>query len=332
MKTSKLLALLSTLALSSTFAAETDPVGYVSVAVPANSDVALGAPLGRPTEFQGVIQSISGSTITVSGTPGWTANQFVYASGTQSKTYFLRVDSGSKEGLILPIVSNGVSELTVTIPAEENLTGINTVAADGSGEQVSIAPYWTVGTLFSGAIAGTQMLVTQGNVAGINLPSTTYTYNGTNWLRGATPANDDILLVGQGVTVRNNNTTTPLTLAITGAVPMTAHRMRLATLAGNTRQDIRIFYNSPVPEVIGNAFNANALLPGDQLLYVDNSASGKNKPATTLVWNGTNWLQGATPVTTTFTLQPGHSYIFRKNQTGGAPSSVTWSDLQSYLQ
>jgi len=31
-------------------------------------------------------------------------------------------------------------------------------------------------------------------------------------------------------------------------------------------------------------------------------------------------------------LQPGQSYVFRKAQTGATPSTVVWSDLQSYLQ
>jgi uncharacterized protein (TIGR02597 family) len=331
MKSLKYLATIYAMALSSAMAATTAPVGFVSVAVPANSDVALGAPLGRAAEFQGVIQSISGNTVTFAGTPNFGANIFVYSAGVQAKTYFLRVDAGTKEGLILPIVTNGTNSVEVTIPAGDDLTGINTVLANGTGEQVSIAPYWTVGTLFSGAIAGTQILVTSSIAAGINLPTTTYTFNGTNWLKGPTPSNDDILLVGQGLTVRNNNTTTPLTLSVTGSVPMTAHRMRLSTLAANTRQDIRIFYNSPVPEIIGNVFNVGSLAPGDQLLYVNNAAAGKNKPTVTLVWNGTNWLQGPTPVTTTFTLLPGQSYLFRKNQSV-SPSSVVWTDLQSYLE
>jgi len=82
------------------------------VTVPAASDAALGAPLSRASKFQGVIESISGNTITVAGTPGWTANQFVYASGTQPKTDFARIDSGvAKEGLIATIASNSTGKV-----------------------------------------------------------------------------------------------------------------------------------------------------------------------------------------------------------------------------
>lgn len=331
-KLSLLATALATLSAASLHAeVTTDPVGFVSITVPAASDVALGAPLGRPSEFVGVIQSIAGSVITLGGTPGFTTDQFKYAAGTQPKTYFLRIDSGSKEGLILPITQNGTADVTVTVPAGESLSGILTNAADGNGDQASIAPYWTIGTLVSGAIAGTQIITIPTDVAGTNLTVSTYTFNGTNWIKGATVSTDVVLDVGQGVIARNNSTTTPITLSITGSVPMSSHRIRLATLAGNTKQDIRIFYNSPIPDVIGNVFNAGALVAGDQMLFIDNTTTGKNKPVGTLTWNGTNWIQGATVVTTTFVIQPGASYVFRKNKTTN-PSSVVWTDLQSYLQ
>jgi uncharacterized protein (TIGR02597 family) len=334
MKTALAPLLIAALTASSTLLGQvyTAPVGYVSVAVPANTDVALGAPLARASEFQGVVQSIAGNVITVAGTPGWTTDQFVFVSGgVQPKTYFLRVDSDSKEGLILPIASNSGTSVTVTVPSGEDLTGILTNAANGTGSSVSVAPYWSVGSLLSGAIAGTQIIFSSTTAIGINLPTTTYTFNGTNWLRGSTVANEDVVGSTQGMVVRNNHPSTALTLTVTGSVPMSQHRLRLSTLAANTRQDHRFFYNSPVPEIIGTAFNAGALVPGDQLLFVNNAATGKNKPATTLVWNGTNWLQGSTVVTNTFSLQPGQSYVFRKNQSP-APSSVVWADVQSYLQ
>jgi len=311
----------------------TPPVGYVSLTVPANSDAALGAPLERASEFQGIVQSINGNVITLAGQPGWATNRFVYEAGVQSKTYYLRIDSDSKEGLTLPIASNDSSSVTVTIPAGEDLSGILTNAVDGSGNgsTVSISPYWTISSLFSGAIPGTQILVSPTTTPGINLPLVTYTFNGTNWVRGSSFANDDVIGTNQGLLIRNNSTTTAVNLTITGAVPMSQHRMRLSTLAANTRQDIRFFYNSPVPEVIGSVFNVGSLNPGDQLLFIDNTATGKNKPAGTLIWNGSNWVQGSTIVTSTFSLNPGQSYIFRKNQSS-TPSSVLWADVQSYLQ
>jgi uncharacterized protein (TIGR02597 family) len=299
--------------------------------VPAASDAAIGAPLTRASEFQGAIESISGAALTVEGQPRWVTSQFVYVPEVQTKHYYLRVDSDKKEGLVLPIIANDTNTLTVAIPPGDDLTGLLTNAIDGLGSSVSIAPYWTVSTLAAGAISGTQLQVTSTTTAGINLPQTTYTFNGTHWIRGSTVANDTPLGVNEGVVVRNNSPSEAITLSITGNVPMSQHRLRLTTLAANTGQDFRLFHSSPVPEVIGDAFDPGILQVGDQLICINNATVGKNKPPTSLVWNGTNWLNGDAVVTETFSLQPGQSYVFRK-QPSANPSSMVWQDLQSYLQ
>jgi uncharacterized protein (TIGR02597 family) len=333
MKSLKYLATIYAMALSSAMAATTAPVGFVSVTVPANSDVALGAPLGRASEFQGVIQTISGSTVAFSGTPNFASNGFVYAAGVQRKTYFLRIDTGTKEGLILPIIANGSGSVDVAVPAGEDLTGINTAASNGTGDQVSIAPYWTPGTLITGVLPGTQLLRYSSNTPGTNLaPTLAYAFNGTNWRYNGNNIDDEVIQPFEGITLRNNSTTLAQTISITGAVPMTGFRIRLYTLASATAQDQRIFYNSPIPEAIGSVFSGPGLVAGDRLLAFDNSASGKNKaPIEQVVWNGTQWRKDGTNVSASYFLQPGVSYIYRKNQTV-SPTAVLVSDLQSYLQ
>ena len=308
----------------------TDPVGFVSVTVPAASDAALGAPLARASEYQGVIQSISGSQITVAGTPGWVASQFLYVSGSQPKTYYARIDSGVREGLIGTITANDATSVTITIPTGDDLTGVLTSALNTTGDSISIAPYWTLATLISGIPAGTQVLTYPTNTSGINLAaSATYVYTGTNWQQGITLANDVILPPSQGFTLRNNSASVT-TVSITGSVPMATSRLVVRTLAASTRQDQRIFFNSPVPEFIGNTGLGTA--PGDQLLIIDNSTTGKNKAnSVTLTWSGTKWLNGVTDVTATYQLLPGTSYILRKAQSASPATSVA-SHLQSYLQ
>ena len=308
----------------------TDPVGFVSVSVPAASDAALGAPLARASEYQGVIQSISGSQITVAGTPGWVASQFLYVSGSQPKTYYARIDSGVREGLIGTITANDATSITITIPTGDDLSGVLTSALNTTGDSISIAPYWTLATLISGIPAGTQVLTYPTNTAGVNLAAAaTYVYTGTNWQQGATIMNDVILPPMQGFTLRNNSAS-PIVVSITGSVPMSTHRLIVRTLAASTKQDQRIFFNSPVPETIGNTGLGTAA--GDQLLIIDNSTTGKNKAnSVTLTWSGTKWFNGGTDVTLTYQLQPGSSYILRKAQTGSATNFVS-SHLQSYLQ
>ena len=74
----------------------TDPVGYTSLALPANSDTLISLPFTRPVEYTGPISSVSTTssggvtttTITLPGSTSFTQNQFAYAAGTQPKTYY----------------------------------------------------------------------------------------------------------------------------------------------------------------------------------------------------------------------------------------------------
>ncbi len=323
----------------------TDPVGFVSVTVPAASDAAVGVPLGLASEFQGVIQSISGNTITMAGTPGWTASQFLYvapvgsAASTQPKTYYIRIDSGVREGLIATITANDASSVTITVPNGDDLTGVLTNAANGTGDSISIAPYWTLATLITGVPAGTKVLLYPTNTtttipgypanqSGINIAGTAYTYTGTNWKNGSFTGDDTILPAYQGFTVRNNSAAA-ITISITGSVPMSTSRMVLRTLSSNTSQDQRIFFNSPVPELLSST--NLGLTPGDSVLTIDNTATGQNKAGNKITWTGTQWRQGNNDVTSTYMLQPGTSYILRKISTATPGNSIS-THLQSYLQ
>ena len=105
----------------------TDPVGFTTTSCLGNSDTYLGIPFTRPPEFTGTVQSANADTLTINGTPGWAANQFVYAAGTQPKHYYIVIGNGAasnpKEGHIYPVLSNGASTLTVDT-AFDNLTGV----------------------------------------------------------------------------------------------------------------------------------------------------------------------------------------------------------------
>src|SRR5881392_2692792 len=54
-----------------------EPVGFTTTSLLANSDTFISIPFTRLPEFTGTVQSISGNVITVGGSPGWTPNQFV---------------------------------------------------------------------------------------------------------------------------------------------------------------------------------------------------------------------------------------------------------------
>src|SRR6184192_1989621 len=72
------LALFGALLFASSIGAQsmtTDPVGFTTTGLPANSDTLINPPFTRPVAYVGAITSAAGSTITVSGTP-WTTNLF----------------------------------------------------------------------------------------------------------------------------------------------------------------------------------------------------------------------------------------------------------------
>ncbi len=321
--------------------AATDPVGFVSGTVPAQSDAAATAPLTRQSVFQAGIASITGNSIAVTGSPGWQTSpkQFVRVAGTQPNSYYVQIGNGTKAGLYATITDNGASSVVVQLNPGEDLTGIATeaTAGVGNGAKILIFPFWTPATLFpTNWPAGTQVLLFDDSTAGVNLAAAQIlVFNGTIWLdsnNGFANASDLLIHPSDSFVVRNNSGGV-ITRTVMGSVPMVRHRSIISTLAANTAQDIRIAYSSPAPEVIGNS--ALGFSAGDQLFVFDDAQPGLNKSATqTLVFNGTRWLDstnGFADVTTTFSLQPARGYVYRKAATP-APQDFVWQDTQTYNQ
>lgn len=337
MKTPKILCSLAALALAqgSLFAVNTDPVGFVSVTVPANSDAIVAVPLNRTSEFKGLTSALSGTTgtvtVTVAGAPGWNPGDYAPLA-TANKTYALQIASGAKEGLTLPITNNGAATLTVTVDPADDLTGVL-----ASGEQVDIVAYWTPTTLFSSPPDGAELFsfapLSGSAPAGTNLsPSVLLVFDAGSglWIDQVTEASRAHIPLGFGASLGfRNNSASPYTASFVGSVPMSKHRTRLATLANNTDQDIRVGYTSPIPELL-SAVGFPAV-SGDQLFVYDNSATGKNKSPSQILVFDTEWLDSITELPVpSFQLQPGYGYVFRKFRTPSATVAV-WTDLQSYL-
>jgi uncharacterized protein (TIGR02597 family) len=218
----------------------------------ANSDTFVSLPFTRNPEFYGTTQSVSGNIVTVSGTPGWTNSQFVYAKGTQPKTYYVLIGPGPsgtsdpKEGCVYPVTANTPNTLTL------NLNG-DVITSIPAGSQISIIPYWTLATIFPATNAAfsftpttttrnlqTEILIPNYGARGVNLAySATYFFlnSGTNvgWrLYGdalTTDHGDDILDPSGYLVVRNINGAPTLPLTITGAVLAGKVTIPQATLA-----------------------------------------------------------------------------------------------------
>lgn len=319
-----------------------DPAGFVTVSVQANSDAVLGVPLYRTAAFKGVIQSISGNTITVAGTsPGWSTNQFVQSLPGQTNTYAVLLATGTKEGMFAKVTANAANTVTVQFDTGDDFTGVKTEAVDGAGngDHIDVVAYWTLSTLLASVPDGTEVYdyfnpLTGIPSSGINLsPSTLFVFDLTAGFWKDQITEDDVshtpLRFGSALLLRNNSAGA-LSLSFVGSVPMASHRLLLRTLAGQLDQDIRIGYLSPIPETLSTL--GIPASTGDQIFAYDNNAAGKNKsPAKILVYSGTGWVDGITEdPEDNYQMQPGNGYVFRKFRTA-SPSVAVWQDVQSYL-
>ncbi len=282
----------------------TEPVGFMTDTLLSNSDTFISLPLVRPAAFVGGIQSTSGTTITVSGNP-WTANQFVYAPGTQPNHYYALIGPATaanpKEGHTFPITANGTNTLTVQL-GQDNLTNIPANA------QVSIIPNWTLATVFPAgdqnvsftpttdlAQFKTQVRVPDVSQIGTNLPYITYYFsnnaNGSGqvgWrLLGdnTTDRGDDALLPDSHFVVRNLNAAPTLPLVNLGGVLLKKVTTPLVTRTGGP-QDNPVGLLRPLDVALnatGLKLSDGSFRAGDKLLLYNNAVAGFDKlPATYL--------------------------------------------------
>ncbi|MEX0321951.1 MAG: TIGR02597 family protein [Puniceicoccaceae bacterium] len=304
----------------------TDPVGAMVITAKSGSDTGLSVPFHRSPLFTGSIKDISGSVVTVHGSPGWTTDTYISAG------HFALLASGSKEGAYFTILSNGSDTLTLEI-VDTDLSGVASNASDPAlGDAIDIYPYWTPATLLPATLpAGSSILLFDKSTTINKSAAVLLNYNGTNWLRGFSVANDELLHPYESFVLRLPDSA-DVDLVFHGKVPMSKHRLVINNDGGSgtsVQTDFRISYMSPVSTTVsemGLGFEA-----GDSLLFFDNTASGINKSAAIILnFNGTDWLQGFS-VANDFVIEPGQSMVFRKIG-GTTQPEVVWASLQNYLQ
>lgn len=316
--------------------AYTTPVGYVALgdttvgqpAIKAFTDVAVSVPLHRPTEYAGQVASTTSTTVTLSGTPAWTSNQWAPGASTP---YLVTVNSGAENGFTGLITGNTADTLTITPVTGGSLT--NVVATD----KVKIYKAWTLITLFPPGTftSGVRVFGFSGTTSGINLAADlNYLWNATtgNWTRGTTISNDVIFYPGESFFIRTIGTQVA-SLTLSGEVPTSNSRTFVDKFTAGVGQDTRVGYISPVDELIGSSGLSAVLTSGDRLFGFNNNAAGINKaPVDNLLWNATtgNWTSGTTIVNGTYTLKPGMGYFVRR--LANAPVGAgDWKDQPSYL-
>ena len=329
------------------------PAGFYRLDCLGNSDTIVSIPFSRPPTNSSRVESIAGSAVTVSGTPGWLVNQFVYVSGTQTNTYYLRFLSGVKEGSYYPIVANGANSLILSLGGDD-------ISSVTNGTRFSVIPYWTLATAFpqgKGVIASavsfsrkTEILIPNVNGVGINLsPGLAYYFltnatfpNGIWQQVGAltTNKNDDVLLPDNYFIVRHNTASNTLFTA-SGSVPVS--KLTVPLVAENfTKQDNFVALTRPVT----NSLNESGLIQSgafigspttfsrtDELLVFDNSVAAKNKAPSDRYFYlspSNTWCKvgfGTTDMGNEPVFTPGTGVIIRKNTNA---VSFLWVNTATY--
>ena len=326
--------------VAATTSVATEIQGVLTLAVPASTDTLVSPAFGRPAVWVGTAASSGATSITASGSPGWTANQF--APGTD--TFFVRPLSGALSGHYFTIASNSATALTVDA-AGLDLTTIQ------AGDQLEISPYWTLGTLYPAVQAGTAFVVSASTLArqtellfydpagaGINRsPTETYFFFNSAWRRVgtsvATSFNGKVILPDSYFLQRNKAAAT--TLIATGRVFAAKLSTIIETLPAAS-QDNFAAVAFPMPTTLRNsglitsgAFRSSpsALSRTDQLLFFDPAQTGTNRsPSSTFFFFNNGWRKVGSSVATDFsdtvTLTPGSGFILRKSSGSAA---VIWT-------
>jgi uncharacterized protein (TIGR02597 family) len=132
----------------------TDPVGYYTLSIQGASDNVMSLPMVRDAVFSGVVDN-GVNAFTANGfdalagtaSPAWTANQWAYAQGTQSQTYYVEFTSGALKGLYYKITANGAGSITLDTEGDSLLNHPlpgNLTAALADGDSFKIRSYWRV--------------------------------------------------------------------------------------------------------------------------------------------------------------------------------------------
>jgi len=322
-----------------------DVAGFVKVTLLGNSDSFVSLPFLRAAAAMATVSSVSSNVISVSGSPGWSSNQFIYLAGTQSNNYYLRFTSGASEGRFYPITSNSSNTIVVNL-------GSDTLSGVVANDAISIEPYWTFKTVFpngSGVNVSptigdrhSEVLIPDFTAAGINLSAAKiYFFNGGFWKQvgqGSADHGDDVLLPNTQFIVRHN-VATNTTLTTFGVVAMSKLAIPF-TGSPSYQQDNFIGLARPATVsldgsgLISSGAFAVSPLPGahaDELLTFDNTVAQRNKSSAAVYyyWSGA-WRRvglGTSNVGSDQVFVPGIGVIVRKGTNAASP---IWLNAPNY--
>lgn len=340
----------------------TSPVGVLTIPLPAQSDTRVSIPLLRFSRYEGAVQAVNGNVVTVTVSPGWTANQFVRdAAANRHDTFFalLGPNAGAnapKEGCFYTVTGNGANTLTLDLNGDD----LSTVQP---GTRVTLIPYWTLGTAFPASDAGRAFVAsaspsawatvifptgveTVNRLGGVArggpkppAPLAYYFYAGA-WRSSqdsSAVAHDDDVLYPDGHFIMRNTAATPLAFRPPGAV-LTA---KLAVPVP-TPEDENTLLNCPVglPRPFDVSLNSLGLVSsgvvqessGDSVWVFGQGATGYNQaPVAEYFFSGGAWRKAGTSETQDFgaTLLPaGAGWVIHK--ASGDGTTLFWQNVPNY--
>ncbi len=326
----------------------TPAAGFISLSLLGNSDTFISMPFVRAAASSATIISFADNVVTVAQANGqpWTTNQFVYASGSQSNTYYARFASGALNGMIFPITSNETNTLTL------NLNG-DTLSAVVANDLIYVEPYWSLNAVFPGGTGvnvsptsgnrNTEILMSDITTAGINLSAAKiYFFHAGIWKQvgqGAIDHGDDTIEPNTPFVVRHNVSTNTTLLAAGNAIAANVTIALNIPPDASSKQDNYIGLMRPVTltldgsQLISSGAFAPSPVPGnrtDELLVFDNTVAAKNKSSSSVYyyWNSA-WRRvgaGSTVVGSAPIFTPGTGIILRK----GTNAPATWINTPNY--
>lgn len=329
----KLILLPALMASTLVFAVDTaysPPVGGMTLPAAASTDTFVSVALATNAAWVGTVASVSGSDITVTGSPGWSTDTFI-----SPNYHYVRFLGGALQGHYMSIIGNTSGTLTV------DAAGLN-LSSLLAGDKMEIAPYWTLGTLYPASQADTAFTTTTNTFArktqllffddttnGINrsAAATYYFYNGA-WRKvgQATTISFDNTIVYPDTFFIQRNVTTPTALIHLGRVqPGYLSTILTASTVQNDNYVALAFPKDVTLDGTGLAasgFTAstNTFSLKDQLLWFDPSGTGTNRSSTyTYFYYNGAWRRKGESVSVDFgptVLAAGSGFIIRKAANG----------------
>lgn len=321
--------------------ATTDPVGFVSYTVNANSDQRLGLPMQQASVFQGTSSNVSGTTVSAGG---------ITALSGQN---FLVVTSGTANGKWEQITSSATGSVTLS----SSISGFTT------GDSFEIKPFWTLGTLFpggSGVPASADVYSPVGyvfllnpNAVGVNISASAgYIYHDgsertAGWYDGNDPDSglqDNVVVSPEVALTVRNGTGSSTKVTYVGSVPTDKFALDIVRRAAG-EQDNVVYNKFPADVTLGSSGLAPVAVtpspdvysPGDVVFLFNLNATGVNGAANSgyIYHDGSErpagWYDNNDPdsgLKDSVVVPGGSTVMVRK--AAGANSTVTWNPSLPY--